>query len=212
MDASQSFSLERHADFALLAISPELNAFHWGDIERSTAAMLSALEAAKVPAVIVDLSALEYLGSAQVTVLIRIWKVVKSWNARLVVLVTAPVVREVLKTAGLASLWEFADSKAAAYHALGLQTDGRPRMSMIWPIVGLLALAAGLAGMCATLLKAGGLDSRVSLIVQLCCSAVALGAGLWTIIRGSGFKRGLGVGMVVASALLAVVEAIQFPR
>ncbi|MSR56180.1 MAG: anti-sigma factor antagonist [Planctomycetaceae bacterium] len=212
MDASQSFSLERHSEFARLAISPELNAFHWADVERSAAAILTALEAAKVPAVIVDLSSLEYLGSAQVTLLVRVWKAIKTWEGRMVVLVTAPVVREVLKTAGLTTLWEFADSNAAAYDALGLQSDGRPRMSMTLPIVGLVALAGGLAGVCASLLKTEGLDSRVSLIVQLCCSAVALAAGLWTIIRGTGFKRGLGVGMVVASALLAVVEAIQAPR
>jgi anti-anti-sigma factor len=212
LDSGKSFELERRTGYARLVLSPNLNAFHWADVERSAAEILTAIETTKASAVIVDLTPLDYLGSAQLTLLVRVWKAIKAGGGRMVVLSNAPVVREVLNTAGLGALWEFADSLPAAYETIGLQPDGRPRMSMIWPTIGLVALTGALAGFCATQLKAGGLDARLSLIVQLCCSAVALPSGLWTMIRGSGARRGLGIGMVLASALLAAVEFLQAPR
>lgn len=211
LDAGKSFELERRAGFARLAISPNLNAFHWADVERSAAEILAALESSKAGAVIVDLSTLDYLGSAQLTLLVRVWKAIKAGQGKMVVLSSAPVVREVLNTAGLGALWEFADTLPSAYQVVGLQSDGRTRMSIVWPIIGIVALTGALAGLCASLF-AEGIDSRVSLIIQLGFSAIALISGTWIVIRGSGARRGLGVCMVVAGALLAVVEFLHVPR
>jgi anti-anti-sigma factor len=212
LNSGKSFELEHGVGFSRLALSPELNAYHWEEIERSAAEILTGLETAKTQAVIMDLSPLDYLGSAQVALLVRIWKAIKARNGRMVVYVTAPVVKEVLSTAGLAALWQFFDTLPDAYQGLGLQLDGRPQMSIAWPIVGSVALAGAVAGLCASLSKSDALDSRMSLIVQLSCSAVALAAGLWIVVRGTGAKRGLGIGMVLASALLAVVEVLKAPR
>jgi anti-anti-sigma factor len=212
LNSGKSFELEHGAGFSRLALGPELNAYHWEEIERSAAEILTGLETAKTQAVIMDLSPLDYLGSAQVALLVRIWKAIKARNGRMVVYVTAPVVKEVLSTAGLAALWQFFDTLPEAYQGLGLQIDGRPRMSIAWPIVGLIALAGAVAGLCASLMKSDALDARMSLVVQLTCSAVALAAGLWTVVRGTGVRRGLGIGMVLASALLAVVEVLKAPR
>lgn len=212
VDAGKSFTIDRHPGYLRLALKSDLNAFHWAEIERSATDILAAIEADRDRLVLVDLVGLDYLGSSQLTLLVRVWKLIKAGHGKMVVLVTAPVVREVLNTAGLETLWEITGSRSEAFTMLNLQADGRPRMSMLWPVVGLIALAGGLTGLCASVLGTGGSDSRVSLIVQLCCSAIALGAGLWTVIRGSGVRRGLGVGMVIASALLAVVEVLQSPR
>lgn len=212
LEASKPFELDRHEAYVRLALSPNLNAFHWADVERSGSDILAGLEEPPAQVVIIDLAALDYLGSAQLTLLVRVWKVIQNRGGKMAVVVKGEVVREVLKTAGLSSLWELVDSPAEAFQSLGLQADGRPRMTMTWPIVGLVALAGALAGLCASMMKTEGIDARVSLVVQLACSAIALAAGLWTVIRGSGARRGLGVGMVVASALLAVVEVLQTPR
>jgi anti-anti-sigma factor len=212
LEASKPFDLERQAAYARLALSPNLNAFHWADVERSGSEILASLEQPPVHVVIIDLAALDYLGSAQLTLLVRVWKVIQNRGGKMAVIVKGPVVREVLKTAGLSTLWQLVETPAEAFQSLGLQADGRPRMTMIWPIVGLVALTGALAGLCASMMKAEGIDGRVSLVVQLACSSIALAAGLWTVIRGSGARRGLGVGMVVASALLAVVEVLQTPR
>src|SRR5262249_33257381 len=101
LDSGKSFELDRRPGYARLVISPELNAFHWADVERSAVEILTAVETPKASAVIIDLSRLDYLGSAQLTLLVRVWKAIKAGGGRMVVLSSAPVVREVLNTAGL---------------------------------------------------------------------------------------------------------------
>ncbi len=212
MDAAKSFEVERHPAYWRLTLGPQLNAFHWEDLQKSSQEMLGELEKGRHRAVIVDLTQLDYLGSAQLTVLVRVWKVIKEQSGRMIVEVKGPLVREVLKTAGLLNVWELAESRAVAFQMLGLQADGRQKMSLVMPAIGLAALAAAFAGAALTIWRAGAIDARVVLAGQLACSAIALGAGLWTTIRGSGVRRGLGAGMVVVSALVAVAVVFHHPR
>ena len=213
MDATKSFEFDRHPEYTRLALGADLNAFHWEDLQRCAQEILKELESGKHKVVIVDLAQLNYLGSAQLTLLVRIWKIIKGRDGRMIVELKGPVVREVLKTAGLLNVWEVVDSPAAAYQLLGLEPDGRRKMSLYLPVTGLVALAAAFAGVCVTMFfKVGGLDPRVILIGQLACAAIALGAGLWTTIRASGARRGLGAGLVVASALVAVAIVFNHPR
>lgn len=203
MDADKSFEIESTPAYTRLTLDAKLNAFHWGDIEQSAVQILSALERAQSRFIIVDLSTLDYLGSAQLTLLLRVWKSIKARDGRLIVQVTAPVVREVLRTAGLQSLWEFTETREGAFRVLGLRPDGKRRMSLALPIVGCLALAAALSLVCVSRWKATVLESKVSLVLVLASSAVALAAGLWTVVRGSGLRRGMGAGIMIAGALLA---------
>jgi anti-anti-sigma factor len=212
VDAVKSFEFERQAAYTRLALRAELNAFHWEELQQSAQEILAELENGEHRVVIVDLSLLDYLGSAQLTLLVRIWKLLKGRDARMIVELKSPVVREVLKTAGLLNVWEVADSHDAAFQMLGLLTDGRRKMSLAVPVTGLVALAGAVAGACLLIWPAKAFDPRAVLIAELSCSAVALGAGLWTAIRGSGARRSLGVGMVVASALLAVGVGFIHPR
>ena len=124
----------------------------------------------------------------------------------------APVVREVLRTAGLLNVWEVAESRDAAVQMLGLRADGRQKTSRVLPTVGVAALVAALAGAGLTIWRAGAVDARIVLAVQLACSAIALGSGLWTAIYCSGPRRGLGVGLVVASAVVSVAVVFHHPR
>ncbi|MGQ0636886.1 MAG: STAS domain-containing protein [Planctomycetaceae bacterium] len=212
MDAGKPFEFERQSGYSRLTLQPELNAFRWEDIEKSAAGILGELDASKPPALIVDLSPLDYLGSAQVTLLVRIWKGVKAYTGRMVVLAPAPVVREVLNTAGLNALWEFADTRQEALEVLDLQSDGRPRLATIWTIVGLVALAVAVGFLGVSFWRAHAIHPTVSLAVQLGCLAVALGFGLWTAIGATGLRRGVGVGLVVASAVLAIAGVLNHAR
>jgi anti-anti-sigma factor len=212
VDAARSFELERQSAYARLLLSADLNAFHWEDIQRSAADILAELGRTRPPAVIVDLTTLDYLGSAQLTLLVRIWKTIKDYQGRMVVELKGSVVREVLKTAGLLNIWEVAESREDAFQRLGLAPDGRPKVSMLLPTIGLLALTAALAGVCISIWRANLIDPRFAVGGQLACAAIALLAGLWTSIRGWGARRGLGAGMVVASAVLAVTIVFNHPR
>jgi anti-anti-sigma factor len=212
VDATKPFEFERLADYSRLTLGAQMNGFHWEDLQRSAQEILSELESGRHQALIVDLTQLDYLGSAQLTVLVRIWKVVKEKSGRMIVEVNGPVVREVLKTAGLLNVWELAESRAGALQMLGLRSDGRQKTSLLLPAVGLAALAAVCAGIGLTFWRAGAVDARAVLAGQLACSAIALGSGLWTAISCTKFRRSLGAGIVVASAVLAVLVVFQHPR
>lgn len=209
MDAGKSFELELRRGYSRLALHPNLNAFRWEEVEQSAARILGEIDALNSPAVIVDLSPVDYLGSAQLTLLVRIWKSIKARDGRMVVHVTAPVVREVLNTAGLNSLWELVETHTAAVEALGLNSDGRPHMSSAWPVFGVIALLVALGACGLTFWRPGTIRPQVLMGLQLGCSALALVAGLVTAMRGAGFRRGVGVALVLTSACLAVVEGIR---
>jgi anti-anti-sigma factor len=212
LDVAKSYEFERQPAFTRLALRAELNAFHWEDLQRSAQEILAELENGGHRVVIVDLTPLDYLGSAQLTLLVRVWKLLKGRKARMIVELKSPVVREVLKTAGLLNVWEVADSHAGACQLLGLAADGRRKMSLAVPVIGLVALIGAVAGASLSIWRSKSFDPQIMLIAELGFSAVALGAGLWTAIRGSGGRRGLGVGVVLASALLAVGVVLIQPR
>jgi anti-anti-sigma factor len=211
VDAAKTFELDRQPTHARLALAADLNAFHWDDLQRSAQEIIGELEKGSDRTLIVDLTRLDYLGSAQLTLLVRIWKLIKGRDGRMIVELKGPVVREVLKTAGLLNVWEAVDSPDAAFRLLGLQTDGRPKMSGVFPLIGLAALVVACAGIGVSLLRPHAVDRTVLLATELAASAIALGAGLWTAIRGAGLRRGLGAGMVVAGALVAVAAVFAQP-
>jgi anti-anti-sigma factor len=212
VDAAKTFEFDRQPAYARLALAADLNAFHWDELQRSAQEILGELEKSKDRTLIIDLTQLSYLGSAQLTLLVRIWKVIKGRDGRMIVELKGPVVREVLKTAGLVNVWEVVESRDAAFQLLGLQADGRPKMSAAFPLIGLAALVAATAGIGVSLVFPHAVDRTVLLAGELAASAIALGAGLWTAIRGAGLRRGLGAGMVVASALVAVAAVFTHPR
>jgi hypothetical protein len=123
-----------------------------------------------------------------------------------------PVVREVLKTAGLLNVWEVVESRDAAFRLLELQADGRQKMSATVLLIGLAALVAAIVGIGVSMVRPQAVEHTLLLAGELASSAIALGAGLWTAIRGSGARRGMGAALVVASALVAVVAVFNRPR
>jgi anti-anti-sigma factor len=212
VDAAKTFEFDRQPAYARLALAGELNAFHWDELQRSAQEILTELEKSRDRTLIIDLTKLDYLGSAQLTLLVRIWKVIKGRDGRMIVELKGPVVREVLKTAGLLNVWEVAESRDGAFRLLGLQADGRQKMSAALPLIGLAALVAAIAGIGVAIARPQAAHHTVLLAGELATSAIALGAGLWTAIRGSGARRGLGAGLVVASALVAVAAVFTHPR
>lgn len=211
------FEFESGPQVSTLSLNSSLNDVQWGDVERVGIDILRQLESLKNPALLVDLSRLEYIGSAQVALLVRIWKWIKNRNGRMVVVLTSPMVREVLTIAGLHTLWEIVDSREAAFRALGLQGNGQPVEFSTGLIVGVVALSSATIGLILHLFwgnKFGEttIDPKLILSIQLIFSAIALVAGAITVVGGKGVRRGLGVGMVVAGTLIAAVGVLNLPR
>src|SRR5262249_5312108 len=146
VDGAKTFEFDRQPAYSRLGLAAELNAFHWDELQRSAQEILGELEKTNDRTLIIDLTKLDYLGSAQLTLLVRLWKVIKGRDGRMIVELKTPVVREVLKTAGLLNVWEVVESRDAAFRLLGLQADGRQKMTATLPLIGLTALVAAIVG------------------------------------------------------------------
>src|SRR3954470_24258916 len=82
---------------ATLVLTPQLSEIDWGEVELVGAEILQQLgQVQPPPNVLIDLSSLDYMGSSQVALIVRVWKSISSHNRKLVVQVTHPVVLEVL--------------------------------------------------------------------------------------------------------------------
>jgi len=79
----------------------------------------------KSPQCLVDLTALDYMGSSMVASIIRIWKAIEANQGRMVVAVSSNGVREVLRVTGLNKVWTIENSYATALHELGFSSQAK---------------------------------------------------------------------------------------
>lgn len=118
------YQFDRHKNHAVLTLNPLINEGEWSNVSEVGNEILTQLQG-QTPCLIVDLSRLEYMGSPQVALLVRLWKSLKKTSGRMAVQYRSPVVRDILATSGLGQLWDIADSREAALKALGLSTRHR---------------------------------------------------------------------------------------
>ena len=112
------YDFQRYDSFIKLTLNPPLTDAPWGDIDDLGKNVLNELESFRTPSVLVDLSTLNYMGSAMVALIVRIWKATKAKSGQLVVLCTHPMVLKVISLAGLDKVWKIAETQEAAYREL----------------------------------------------------------------------------------------------
>lgn len=133
---------EASRDFVQLTLSPEITQVPWNVVEECGDRAIAKLQECRATSLLVDLSSLEYLGSAQVALLARIWKALSIQQGTMAVQTASPVVREVLKTAGLHRLWKLVDSHEQGLQKLGVSATGVHVVPARWTIgPGLTAIA-----------------------------------------------------------------------
>lgn len=87
--------------------------------------VVSELANQKAPQCLVDLTALDYMGSAMVASIVRIWKGIEASQGRMVVAVSSLGVREVLRVTGLNRVWTIKNSYDSALHELGFSSQAK---------------------------------------------------------------------------------------
>lgn len=138
------FVFTPHGTYAVLKLFPLINEGQWGNVSEIGTEVIAKLEERAVPKLLVDLSQLEYMGSAQVALLVRIWKSLKRTNGKLVVFCPHAMVLEVLTLAGLKSLWEIVPTEEEALGILGVSVGTAPRSKLAgWLLSGIGLLAGG---------------------------------------------------------------------
>lgn len=201
MSDTETFRLESDGDRVIVTFLPQLNKIPWADIEQVGGQVVAKVTSLSAPKVAVDLSPLDYMGSAQVALVVRIYKVVKERQGSLVVSVNHPVVQEVLTLAGLHKIWTLVRSREEALARLGVSSFGGESVSPLPVLLGSLSAVAAL-------LVLGAVFGRVVLppfvgtVAAIALSAVAFLMGLWTTIRSQGTRQMAGIGVLLGGVAL----------
>jgi len=185
MQASQAFQLEETAGQTIVTPLPGLNELDWAEMEHSANSVLEHLRTSRKPSLVVDLTGLDYLGSAKIALLVRMYKVIRERGGALVVVCREPVILEELHLAGLTKLWTIVptrDRGLTQVHHGGLSLDGHggpssPPGTVLSNLVGLVLVlvAAILTFVAATLAPAA---AQGLLIGALIVAGLAVIAGL----------------------------------
>lgn len=121
MDSLESpFHFERHANHGVVKFNPLINEGQWGTVIEVGHEILVHLNDLPGQALVVDLSRLDYIGSPQVALLVRMWKSLKKFQGRMSIECPAGTVHDALSTAGLRSLWQIVETRDAALAAVGV--------------------------------------------------------------------------------------------
>ncbi|MCH8830833.1 MAG: STAS domain-containing protein [Planctomycetes bacterium] len=92
-----SYRFEDFDGFSVIALLPELNKAPWAEIDGIGTALLERMERQPKPSFLIDLDALNYMGSAMVALVVRLWKSIKERNGKMVVFNDDEMVLEVLR-------------------------------------------------------------------------------------------------------------------
>lgn len=206
---TQGYRLEMARSHAVLRLDPEMGSAAWGDIDRVGNELISSVNGQGSQAWLIDLSRLEYMGSALVALVVRVWKAVQSSGGRVVVVCGSGMPEEVLRLAGLDKVWTITETYEDGLRKLGVSASGalaRTGPGAGFPLLAVLAAAcAVVAGIAVALVLSGSAVNRDLLVAGLyggSVAAVVLGAV--SVFKEQSWGRWLGGAMAVAGIALAV--------
>lgn len=136
----------QHRDgYSVISFPAELSTAHMAEVRDAGLQIIDQLSSVKSPACLVDLTALDYMGSSLVASIVRIWKAVKAQDGRMVVVASNERIVDVLKATGLTKVWTIVDTFESGVHALGFSPEARleKRERRLLTFAGPLALVGG---------------------------------------------------------------------
>jgi len=192
---TQGYRLEMARSHAVLRLDPEMGSAAWGDIDRVGNELIASVNGQSSPAWLIDLSRLEYMGSALVALVVRVWKAVQNGGGKVVVVCGGGMPQEVLRLAGLDKVWTIVTTYEDGLRKLGVGMGG--------------GAGGGSSGT-----SRGGTDTGFPLLAVLSAiCAVAAGISLGIVLSGRAVNRDLIVagllGGGVAAAVLGCVAVIK---
>ena len=207
------YEFEQASEYSVLALKPAMNNSEWSDIEQAGDAVLGELEFAGTPHLIVDLSELNYIGSAMVALLVRLWKIVKAKNARMVVVIRDPMVLEVLQIAKLDQVWEIAEYREDALYQLGVSPEAKSerRESNVLVMASVVPALIAAAALGIYLASPEVLGTRLTQILAYGCSALGLAIGILLAVKAIGGRRTLGILSAVVSLAVLIGAFVWVP-
>lgn len=218
-DNDNPYTMEKSRGFMILSLQPKLNEVQWGDVQQIGNEIIPDLQSNRSPALLVDLSNLDYMGSSMVALLVRLWKSVQEKDGQMVVQSEQKMVTEVLSIAGLNALWEVVATREEALRAI----KHAPASSSVggsWIGPGIAILTAAGAGWIWYATKSNNPplgNAQQSLYAVYGLAAVAVIVGGIALARNAGIPRLLGgiallAGLGVGGAAFMQKPAAQAPE
>lgn len=201
----QIYGFEQHSEHGLLVLKPPMNDAQWSEIEKAGDEVLHELEAVNTPNLIVDLSELDFIGSAMVALVVRIWKIVKGKKAQMVVVNRNPMVLEVFKISKLDNVWTIVEYREDAMFELGVSDEAKTqkRESKFAAIVAIVTAIGGGVALGIHRASPGLLGEQVVQILAFGLSGLGILLGMWLLFMGIGSRRAVGaVAMIISLAVL----------
>ncbi|MEX0717579.1 MAG: STAS domain-containing protein [Planctomycetaceae bacterium] len=203
--------------YGLIVLLPPLNDCPWSDIEKVGSDVLERLKTEKYRGIVVDLSPLQYMGSAMVALIVRLWKAAKERNKSMVVVNRDPMVLEVLQLAGLHKVWTIVETREEGFRELGVSgraagaaSGGGKGVALL--AVGMLAVVAAVAGVGLLLSKTTAVPAQPAFWTAAAGALVGLAAGTVITLRDQETGRRLmGVVMVVAGLAVLLAALLNMP-
>ncbi|MEZ5940948.1 MAG: STAS domain-containing protein [Planctomycetaceae bacterium] len=198
--------LETHASHAYVRVRPALSDQGWAAIDESGQQVVSELEARPAPACVVDLSELNYMGSALVAFVVRIWKVTRTKQGKMAVVCSNATVLEVIQLAGLDKVWDICDDRDAALERIGIRVEADVE-PVVWPIpFAVIMLLA--AVVCIGLAKAGSLGADLARTAYIGVCVAGAVVALIGALNMAGKRRWFSI-LLTLAAVGMLVPAFQ---
>jgi anti-anti-sigma factor len=121
-DNSPPYEIIVEPKLITVVFRPEIQSLPWGDLVSCGTEFEQELENRSRPHCLFDLSELDYMGSALVALIVRMWKGVQAKNGQMVIVCDHPVVLEVITLSGLKKVWDVAADHAEAFKILGISS------------------------------------------------------------------------------------------
>jgi len=204
LSATQSPCRFEEAERGVMVVSPrpELNDVQWADIEQIGDGIVSRVREKSRPRVVIDLTEMNYMGSAMVALIVRVWRAVDENGGRLAVCNVNHLVREVLDLAGLTQKWTVTGSREEAVSAVS-SGGGSSSGTAVLPTVGaIVCVGIALLGLVSVL---GQVALGTVVAVALLGLGGIAGTAFGVLACSSGSTLGKFVGCIAATAAALIL-------
>lgn len=207
---STAFELAETGHFVSIVLNPALGNSKWGDIEQAGNDLKTIITELDRAIVLMDLSALEFMSSSVVALIIKVWKVIESRKGGMVVVSPNELTLEVLEISGLTKLWPVVDSRSEAEEILARPPYAVPTgmATFLLAILGWVAAAGAVGSVVVLKQKLDTFDARTAQQMAFGCGGFAALIGLVCMIREKQVWRLLGILLLIVAVGMIGAAAI----
>lgn len=116
--AGDDFRLEWHGSAVILTPSPNVEKMPWEVIEQAADIVMEPLRSGAAQMAVIDLSEVEFFGSAFLAMLLRCHTAIKSKGGELLIAGPSKAARDLLKLTNLDTLWAIYATREEALKAI----------------------------------------------------------------------------------------------